>query len=191
MKRLRRRIRGFTLIELMVTIAVAAILMMVAVPSFVTFRRNSELTSIVNSMVGAIASARTEAMKRNLPVLVTPLGTGWASGWRTFVDLDRSKSYTAGDLVVMTQTALQPYFSVSGSGTAAGTAPYLRFDGSGFTSPLSGDPTFANMAISRSDLSGAAQLTETRYLILAMTGRARVCKPASATDTTCSATSTN
>ena len=52
---------GFTLIELMVTLAIAAVLMMVAAPSFVGFQRNSEMTSVTNSLLAAANAARAEA----------------------------------------------------------------------------------------------------------------------------------
>ena len=52
-----RRNGGFTLIELMVTIALAAVLMTIAAPSFVQYQRNSELTSLTNSLLAAINAA--------------------------------------------------------------------------------------------------------------------------------------
>ena len=57
--------RGFTLIELMVTIAVAAILIAIAVPSFKTLTVSNALTSAANDMVGALNLARMEAIKLN------------------------------------------------------------------------------------------------------------------------------
>jgi type IV fimbrial biogenesis protein FimT len=59
------RSRGFTLIELMVTIAVAAILIAIAVPSFKTLTVSNALTTTANDMVGALNLARMEAIKLN------------------------------------------------------------------------------------------------------------------------------
>ena len=174
---------GFTLIELMFTIAIAAILMMVAVPSFIAYQRNSELTGAANGLLAAASAARTEAMKRNLSAFVVPLGTGWASGWRGFVDVDRNSVFSAPDIVVSSQRALPAYFSVTGFGSAAGTAPSLRFNGSGFS-------TSANLAFVRTDVTGTAVFAQSRYVVLAPTGRVRVCKPVGAHDPACSAAST-
>lgn len=57
--------RGFTLIELMVTIAVAALLIAIAVPSFKTLTVSNALTTAANDMVGALNLARMEAIKLN------------------------------------------------------------------------------------------------------------------------------
>ena len=56
---------GFSLIELMVTLAVAAVLMAVAAPSFTNITVSNKLTTTANEVVGAINLARTEAIKRN------------------------------------------------------------------------------------------------------------------------------
>ncbi len=56
---------GFTLLELMTTIAVAGILLAIAIPSFQTMTYNSRLTAQVNDMVSAMNIARSEAIKRN------------------------------------------------------------------------------------------------------------------------------
>ena len=65
--RLRARCRasGFTLVELMTTIAVAAILMMIAVPSFKHLILSNRLTTSANALVDAINTARIDAIKLN------------------------------------------------------------------------------------------------------------------------------
>lgn len=57
--------RGFTLVELMVTVAVAAILLTIAVPSFNRIINANRLSTAANEMVGALNLARMEAIKRN------------------------------------------------------------------------------------------------------------------------------
>lgn len=60
-----RRARGFTIVELMTALAVAAVLMMIAVPSFSNMINSNRLTTAANAMIGALNSARMEAVKRN------------------------------------------------------------------------------------------------------------------------------
>lgn len=63
-----RLLSGFTIVELMVTVAVAGILLAVAVPSFNQMAVNSRLTAQVNDVVAALNLARSEAIKRNTSV---------------------------------------------------------------------------------------------------------------------------
>ena len=60
-----RGARGFTLIELMITLAVAVILLVIAVPSFRTMTISNRLTTTANDVVAALNTARMEAIKRN------------------------------------------------------------------------------------------------------------------------------
>lgn len=62
------RARGFTIVELMVTVAVAAILLVIAVPSFRNIINSNRLTTATNTLVNALNTARMEAIKRNAPV---------------------------------------------------------------------------------------------------------------------------
>jgi len=184
---------GFTLIELMVTMSIAAILLAIAAPNFTAFQRNSELSSIANNFLAALNSARSEGMKRNMDGMLTPKdGDGaWKKGWIVFVDVDRSGSYNDGDILVMEHGALPNYITVSTNSTdpLGATASYARFDGSGFPKPKSGDLPTATLSFGRSDAS--ADYSQMRRVILASTGRPRVCKPTSASDTSCRSSASN
>lgn len=79
---------GFTLIELVVTISVAAILMALAVPAFQNFLRNDREWTVANSLVMSLNAARSEAIKQDTSVSVCPTANGvscsttaWARGW--------------------------------------------------------------------------------------------------------------
>lgn len=63
--------RGFTLIELMLTLTIASLLTMVAVPSFSRFIAQQELAGDVNQLNSALTYARSEAIKQRQPVTVT------------------------------------------------------------------------------------------------------------------------
>ena len=65
-----RRVVGFSLIELMVTLAVAAILMAIATPSFIALINGNRLTSTANELVSSLQLARSEALRRNTQVRV-------------------------------------------------------------------------------------------------------------------------
>lgn len=79
--------RGFTLVELLVTMAVAAILLTVAVPNFQMFVLNSRMTTQANDLITAFNMARSEAVKRAASVTVCASSNGttctgtWAQGW--------------------------------------------------------------------------------------------------------------
>ena len=91
-RRATRRAPGFTLVELMVVLAIAGVLLLMATPNFTTFVRDAELASAARGLVASLHAARSEAMKRNLPALVMPLEPGrrdWSRGFVAFVDTDR------------------------------------------------------------------------------------------------------
>ena len=97
-----KRDYGFTLVELMVTLVIAAILLTAGVPSFTTLIKNNRLTTSTNELVGALTLARSEAVKRGLRVTVCKSadqascdtsGTGWQQGWIVFTDENNSGTY--------------------------------------------------------------------------------------------------
>lgn len=81
---------GFTMMELMVVIAVAALLAAVTAPSFISLLNDTKLSSLTSHLVSDLNRARSEAIKRNTRVLFcvrnaagTDCGTGtnWQNGW--------------------------------------------------------------------------------------------------------------
>ena len=101
---------GFTLIELMVTVAVMAILAMIAVPNFYTTLRRHQLQSAVGSLQGALAYARTEAVLRQYSVSICPSGGSTAT-------CSSSSDYSQGWLIYTTQAAAGSAYAAGGSMT--------------------------------------------------------------------------
>lgn len=92
------RHRGFTLAELVFTLAIAAGLLGWGVPAFLDASRDAERTREVNQLVQAVHLARNEAIKRNAVVSLCPStdgercapgGTPWQEGWIVFLNGDR------------------------------------------------------------------------------------------------------
>ncbi len=86
-----KRQYGFTIMELMIVIAIAGILAMLAVPNFGVMIKNNCLITKTNSMVSSLQFARSEAVKRNSSVSLSALNGGdasneWGTGWNIVDD---------------------------------------------------------------------------------------------------------
>ncbi|HUC40099.1 MAG TPA: GspH/FimT family pseudopilin [Gemmatimonadales bacterium] len=113
MKTTRRKQSGFTLLELLVTLAVSGALFAAGVPSFRTFMANNRRASQTNQLLTALMRARSEAMRSSRDVSVCPssdgatcvAGTaGWQVGWIVFLNGDGANlaSVDAGDELLET-----------------------------------------------------------------------------------------
>ena len=79
---MKNRMSGFTLIELMVTVAVLAILVAIALPSYQAFVLNSRMTAQANDFLTSLLLTRSEAVKSNAAVTMSARNGNWASGWQ-------------------------------------------------------------------------------------------------------------
>jgi type IV fimbrial biogenesis protein FimT len=80
--------RGFTLIELMVAVSVAAVLLGLGVPAFRQTLISNRLTASANEFMAALNYARSEAIRRGVSVTVRKSGSQWENGYFAFVDCD-------------------------------------------------------------------------------------------------------
>ncbi|MGY6276214.1 GspH/FimT family pseudopilin [Methylomonas sp. MgM2] len=91
---------GFTLVELMITVAIVGIIAALGIPSFQEMLNQNRATSLVNELVVSLNLARSEAIKRGKTVTMCKSAnidevdpdcstvTAWNSGWVIFVDQD-------------------------------------------------------------------------------------------------------
>jgi type IV fimbrial biogenesis protein FimT len=107
--------RGFTLIELMITILVAAILLGVALPEFRTTINNNRMANTSNDLVNAMNIARAEAISRGSAVSVCAsadgaacsASTAWNAGWIVFTDTGVAGTVDGTDAVLRVWPGLQ------------------------------------------------------------------------------------
>lgn len=103
--------RGFTAIELMVTIAIMAILAALAAPSYTELIERWRVRNITEAMRSTLYLARSEAIRRGGSIVVAKKAGGagcalantneeWGCGWSVFVDTNKNNAFDAGELVL-------------------------------------------------------------------------------------------
>ena len=90
--------RGITILELALTLSLAALMVGIAVPSMTDFMANQRITAATNQMIAHLQYARTEAITRYQNVIACPsddqfncTGNRWDVGWIVFLDPDDNR----------------------------------------------------------------------------------------------------
>ncbi|MCB1759216.1 MAG: GspH/FimT family pseudopilin [Gammaproteobacteria bacterium] len=87
---MQQRETGFTLVELMVTVAVIALILMIGVPGIVNMKRNSDLITTARELTVALNYARAEAVRQGVDIDVVAKVGGWGTGWEIQLSSDGS-----------------------------------------------------------------------------------------------------
>ena len=165
----KRRITGFTLLELMVTIAIAAILLAIALPSFQGTIRSNRVATAANELLASLSLARSEAISntRGAGVCTSTVGAAcdgdWNSGWLVWADTNGDGALDAGETIVR-YTQAKPMLAMTGSATT------LTFDPRGRA--IGGQQTIG--------LLPSDATTPARCVTVSATGQTRVAQAACA-----------
>lgn len=109
-----KRESGFTLAELMISLAVAALLLSTAVPALQSFTNNARRTSAVNDFVSSMHLARNTAITTNSRVTICASSNAsnceevtWDKGWVVFSDANSNQNVDAGETIIGSSGALE------------------------------------------------------------------------------------
>jgi type IV fimbrial biogenesis protein FimT len=179
---------GFTLVELIVVVAITGILMAIAVPDFIKSTRGIELAHQAKEMESAIKFARAKAMQLGQEVAMcrsdatqTKCNTGspsdeWQNGWLIFSDLNSNGAYDqpttspvtmADEQLFQIKQAMSSGFTVVANNNQIGN--YIAFNPAGEASGNLGNVgkfTFRHTSFTNS--------SNNLYLLINRTGRVRI-----------------
>ncbi|MFZ5594347.1 MAG: GspH/FimT family pseudopilin [Pseudomonadota bacterium] len=170
---MNRKHTGFSLVELMVVLAIAAIIATIAVPSFRSTLQNNRLASQANDFVATLHLARGEAVKqgRRTTVCVSDnqtscSGTDWAKGWLAWAD-------TNGDAAMQTSEIIRVHEALGGATlTSLEAVASIQYLPSGFLNIPAGSSR--GFQLSASGCTG----NEVRTITVIPTGRANISRSA-------------
>ncbi len=129
--------RGVTLVEAMVTLAITVIVLRIGLPSFNGVVNSSRLTSASNDLSAGLQTARAEAIRRNLNVILCASSdqvqcttSGAWSGWLVFVDTNGNGALDAGEPVLKT-SAMDPGLTLVPSAAISSRQHRVQFSPNG------------------------------------------------------------
>lgn len=143
--------RGFTLVELLVAIAIGAILLTIAIPGYSFLVNGSRLTVVTNDLVAALNLARSEAIKRSMRVTICTTSNAinaipacdasasWEQGWLLFVDGGTAGVIESGDTLLRVQDSLPSVVTI----TTSNYSSYVSYLSSGRSQGPNGLPNGA------------------------------------------------
>lgn len=132
---------------MMMTIAIAVILLMLAVPSFQQLINNNRITTQTNNLISDLAMARSEAIKRGVRLTVCKTnsttncvsGAAWSEGRLVFIDGSTAGTVDGTDIILRYSEALTGGLTLAPQ--VAFTSPYVQYTATGTATPATGTGT--------------------------------------------------
>lgn len=169
----------------MVVLVVAGILAALAVPGMNRIIQSQRLSGQANELVGDLAYARSEAIRRQMRITIcksadpnaaaptcdTTDANPWTPGRVTFVDNDADGTHDAGETVLRIRQVLEGTGNkLNGDGSTSGTANQITFLGNGMTTLVPGAGASENQLF----LCDSRGPSEAFAIVIGPTGRARI-----------------
>ena len=134
------RARGYSLVGLLISIAISTILLGIGIPSMAGLVQSNRITTQLNDFRSELNYARIEAIQRNQNVVICKSSDrehcstdyDWHDGWIVFIDVDKDHRYTPADVLLRSHGALRPGLKINYRGS--GFSHYVVFRGIGTTS---------------------------------------------------------
>jgi len=147
---MNKNIQGFTLIELIVTLAVVSILLLTGIPMLNQMTSNNRLVTQINNIAGSLAVARSESIKRGASITLcgstdgaTCNSSSWESGWIIFSDANNNAVFDSA-----TESMLKIVAPFSGGSTLrlsqSDSASIIRYRSDGSLRDLDADATLTD-----------------------------------------------
>jgi type IV fimbrial biogenesis protein FimT len=199
-----RPVSGLTLIELLIGIALLAVLLGLAAPGFEAQIAASQLSSASNALMGGLMQARAQAIRLGRRVTVcrtsdqqqcdNTRGRGWETGWLIFIDVDRpagnaQAQVSATDTILARNEAVSPMLRIRGN---QAVDDFVSFSASGEARTMAGSANalgtirVCSVSPALAD-AGPPQDVRARDLVLAAGGRVVRRMPAAAVTINCPA----
>jgi type IV fimbrial biogenesis protein FimT len=170
---------GMTLVELLVVLALAAIVLGLAAPDLGALVRTQQLKAASGELFAAVGLARAQALARGQIVVLAPVdaaGLDWRSGWTVFVDRDGDGRPGPGEERILEHGPLAPGMRVDFAFTSPAPPEYIAYNGAGrgCGAANSAQARWGTLSLFAGPGSGGA----IRRIKINMLGRARLCDPA-------------
>lgn len=185
---LRPRQAGLTMIELLITLAVLAIVLAIGIPSFEGLLASTRVTNATNELLSAFAQTRSEAIRRGQRVTMCISTNGiqctnagnWEQGWIIFSDATRAGNVAnvdAGEVIIQNNRVSLAGITIQG---AAALPRYISFSSDGQSRTLAGAIQAGNIEVC-STSTALSDNNRARRLLINGSGQVIMTQPANIT----------
>ena len=194
---MKRRNRGFTLMELMVVLAIAAVVIGIGAPSLTQFLKNNRLTNTANDVLAGMVKARNEAIKlqtdvsmcrSNNPTAATPTCTDTGTaGYIVFRDTTTKNCTRVSTEPLVAAYTYDQSFTTTDPMRVAWNGNCLSFASTGFRQDIASRTTISRVVVCDNrgkNLLAGSTLSAARGISVTRTGRARITRITSGTGST-------